>query len=117
VNKNFFSREEVGGLSDVALNAPKNKATLGVAYREQPTGFTIDLRGRWSEEFPMNSGVFVGTVESYTVLDASAAYRFPFAQNTILSLNVQNVFNDRHREFVGAPELGRLLLTQLQVTF
>jgi hypothetical protein len=27
------------------------------------------------------------------------------------------VFNDRHREFVGAPELGRLLLTQLQVTF
>ncbi|MGQ0713395.1 MAG: TonB-dependent receptor domain-containing protein [Gemmatimonadaceae bacterium] len=117
VNKNFFSRAEVGGVSDVALNAPKNKATLGVAYREHPTGVTVDLRGRWSESFPMNSGVFIGRVDTYTLLDASVAYRFPFAQNTILSLNVQNVFDDRHREFVGAPELGRLLLTQLQVTF
>ena len=47
VNKNFFPRSEVGGVSDVALNAPKNKAALGVAYREQPTGFMVDLRGRW----------------------------------------------------------------------
>jgi iron complex outermembrane receptor protein len=117
VNKNFFPRSEVGGVSDVALNAPKNKAALGLAYREQPTGFTVDVRGRWNDEFPMNSGVFVGTVESYTVVDASVAYRFPFAQNTILSLNVQNLFGDKHREFIGAPELGRLVLSQIQVTF
>ena len=117
VNKNFFSRSEVGGLSDVALNAPKNKAALGVAYREQPTGITVDVRGRWNDDFPMNSGVFVGTVESYTLLDASVAYRFPFAQNTIVSVNVQNLFDDRHREFIGAPELGRLVLGQVQVTF
>ncbi len=117
VNKNFFPRSEVGGVSDVALNAPKNKAALGVAYREQPTGFTVDLRGRWIETFPMNSGVFVGRIESYTVMDASAAYRLPFASNTILSVNVQNLFGDKHREFIGAPELGRLILSQLQVTF
>jgi iron complex outermembrane receptor protein len=117
VNKNFFPRSEVGGVSDVALNAPKNKATLGVAYREQPRGFTADVRGRWNDEFPMNSGVFVGTVESYTLVDASVAYRFPFAQNTIFSVNVQNLFGDKHREFIGAPELGRLILSQLQVTF
>jgi iron complex outermembrane receptor protein len=117
VNKNFFPRSEVGGVSDVALNAPKNKVALGVAYREQPTGLAVDVRGRWNEEFPMNSGVFVGTVESYTVVDASVAYRFPFAQNTILSVNVQNLFGDKHREFIGAPELGRLVLSQLSVTF
>jgi iron complex outermembrane receptor protein len=117
VNKNFFPRSEVGGVSDVALNAPKNKGTLGVAYRQQPTGLTVDLRGRWTEGFPMNSGVFVGTIESYTVVDASVAYRFPFAQNTILSVNVQNLFGNEHREFIGAPELGRLILSQLQVTF
>ena len=117
VNKNFFPRSEVGGVSDVALNAPKHKGTLGVAYREQPTGFTVDLRGRFNDEFPMNSGVFIGNVESYTVVDASVAYRFPFAQNTILSVNVQNLLGDEHREFIGAPEIGRLVLTQLQVTF
>lgn len=117
VNKNFFGIDEVGGISDVALNAPANKASLGATYRERPTGVTVDVRGRWVESFPMNSGAFNGRVESYVLADATVAYRFPFAQNTILSLNVQNVFNDRHREFVGAPELGRLLLTQLQVTF
>ena len=117
VNKNFFPRSEVGGVSDVALNAPKNKFALGVAYREQPTGLTVDVRGRWNEEFPMNSGVFVGTVESYSVVDASVAYRFPFAQNTVLSVNVQNLLGDKHREFIGAPEPGRLILSQLQVTF
>ena len=117
VNKNFFPRSEVGGVSDVALNAPKAKATLGVAYREQPTGITVDVRGRWNDDFPMNSGVFVGTVKSYTVVDASVAYRFPFAQNTIVALNVQNLLNDKHREFVGAPELGTLAIAQVQVAF
>lgn len=117
VNKNFFPRSEVGGVSDVALNAPKAKVSLGAAYREQPTGFTVDVRGRWIDDFPMNSGVFVGTVEAYTVVDASVAYRFPFAQNTILSVNVQNLLGDKHREFIGAPELGRLVLSQVQVTF
>ena len=117
VNKNFFPQSEVGGISDVALNAPKNKASLGVAYRQNPHGVTVDMRGRWIEGFPMNSGVFIGYVDTYTLLDATLAYRFPFARNTILSLNVQNVFDDRHQEFIGAPELGRLILTQLQVTF
>lgn len=117
VNKNFFPRSEVGGISDVALNAPKNKASLGVAYRQSPHGVTVDLRGRWVEGFPMNSGVFIGYVNTYRLMDATLAYRFPFARSTLVSLNVQNVFNDRHLEFVGAPELGRFLMTQLQVTF
>jgi outer membrane receptor for ferrienterochelin and colicins len=117
VNKNFFGISEVGGISDVALNGPRNKATLGATYRERPVGITVDLRGRWVESFPMNSGAFIGRVGTYVLADASVAYRFPFAQNTILSLNVQNVFDDRHQEFIGAPELGRLILTQLQVTF
>ena len=117
VNKNFFPRSEVGGVSDVALNAPANKATLGLTYREQPVGLTANVRGRWVEAFPMNSGEFVGNVETYKLADASVAYRFPFAQNAIVSLNVQNLFNDKHREFVGAPELGRLVMSQLQVTF
>ena len=117
VDKNFFPQSEVGGISDVALNAPKNKASLGAAYRQIPHGVTVDVRGRWVEGFPMNSGVFIGYVSTYTLLDASVAYRFPFAQNTVLSLNVQNVLDDKHLEFVGAPELGRFLMTQLQVTF
>ena len=65
----------------------------------------------------MNSGVFIGYVDTYRLMDASLAYRFPFAQNTLVSVNVQNVFDDKHFEFVGAPALGRFIMTQLQVTF
>jgi outer membrane receptor for ferrienterochelin and colicins len=117
VNKHLFPRSEVGGVSDVTLNAPKNKAALGVRFGQVPTGLSVDVRGRWADEFPMNSGVFIGTVESYTLVDATVAYRLPFAKSTTISVDATNILNEKHRELVGAPELGRLLLTQLQVTF
>ena len=117
VNKNLFPRDEVGGVADVASNGPRNKAALGVRFDQRPTGLSLDVRGRWVERFPMNSGVFVGVVDTYSVVDATLAYRFPFAKSTILSVDATNVLNDRHRELVGAPEIGRLVVTQLQVTF
>jgi outer membrane receptor for ferrienterochelin and colicins len=117
VNKNLFPRSEVGGVSDVTLNAPKNKAALGVRFGQTPTGLSVDLRGRWADEFPMNSGVFIGPVASYTVVDATVAYRLPFAKSTMLSVDATNILNEKHRELVGAPEIGRYVMTQLQVTF
>lgn len=117
VNKDLFPQAEIGGVSDLTLNAPKNKASLGLRFAQEPTGLTIDLRGRWVEEFPMISGVFRGTVDSYTVADATVAYRLPFARSTTLSVDATNIFNEKHRELVGAPEIGRLVLAQLQVTF
>jgi outer membrane receptor for ferrienterochelin and colicins len=117
VNKDLFPRSEVGGVSDVTLNAPRNKASLGLRFSQAPNGLSVDVRGRWADEFPMNSGVFIGTVDSYTVVDATLAYRLPFAKSTIFSVDATNIFNEKHRELVGAPEIGRLVLTQLQVTF
>jgi iron complex outermembrane receptor protein len=117
VNKDLFPRAEIGGVSDLTLNAPKNKASLGLRFAQVPTGLTIDIRGRWVDEFPMISGVFRGTVDSYTVADATVAYRLPFARSTMLSVDATNIFNEKHRELVGAPEIGRLVLAQLQVTF
>jgi outer membrane receptor for ferrienterochelin and colicins len=117
VNKDLFPREEVGGVSDVTLNAPKKKAALGVRFGQEPTGLSVDLRGRWADRFPMNSGVFVGTVESYTVVDATLAYKLPFAKSTTFSVDATNILNKKHRELVGAPEIGRFVMTQLQVTF
>jgi iron complex outermembrane receptor protein len=114
--KNFFPRSEVGGWADVALNAPKNKASLGVHLRDAARGVSASLSGRHVEGFPMSSGAFVGTVRSYTIADAGTAVRFGPGRNTIFSLSVQNLFDDRHREFVGAPVLGRSAMFQLQHT-
>ena len=64
----------------------------------------------------MQSGDYVGHVSSYTVGDASIAYRLR-SRNVTISLSAQNLFNNLHREFVGAPRLGWLVYVQTQYTF
>ncbi|MBW7933068.1 MAG: TonB-dependent receptor, partial [Gemmatimonadaceae bacterium] len=39
VSKDFFSRAEVGGLSDVTLNAPHKKSTVAVRWKDDAQGF------------------------------------------------------------------------------
>ena len=65
----------------------------------------------------MNSGVYIGDVEGYIVLDATLSYRLPFQPNTQVSLTADNILNNLHREFVGAPEVGRLLLLRVRHDF
>jgi iron complex outermembrane receptor protein len=117
VNKNVFPRSEIGGPVDLSSNAPKSKASLGLKFNQEPTGVLIDVRGRWVDAFPMNSGVFVGEVPSYTVVDATVAYRLAFARSMVVSIDGANILNKKHRELVGAPEIGRLVVTQLKVEF
>jgi outer membrane receptor for ferrienterochelin and colicins len=115
MNRNLF--RNLDGISDVALNAPKNKAKLSASYRNQATGWSGELRGRYVEAFPVNSGVFVGDVESYTLMDANVSYALPFARGTEVTLAGTNLFDDRHREFVGGPSIGRLVYGRLRRTF
>jgi iron complex outermembrane receptor protein len=111
----FFPQSEVGGLSDVALNAPKSRGSLGLRYRDD--ALTVQGRGRFAAGFPMNSGVYIGDVESHTLFDFNVSYRLPFADNTLVSLDIQNAFNDQKQQFVGAPAIGRLVFLQAQYTF
>jgi iron complex outermembrane receptor protein len=117
VNKNFWSQDEVGGISPIALNGPRNKASLAGNY-EDPNGFVGQLRGRYVDSFPMNSGVFIGDVKSYTIMDASVGYHLPLSRGSaLLTVSAQNVFDDRTQQFIGAPAVGRLILTRVQYTF
>jgi outer membrane receptor protein involved in Fe transport len=77
----------------------------------------VQGRSRFAAGFPMNSGVYVGDVESHTLVDFNVSYRLPFAANTLLSLDVQNAFNDQKQQFIGAPAIGRLVFLQAQYTF
>ena len=117
VSDDFFPRSKVGGLSDVALNAPQHKGSVGVRYRDEPRGLMLGARGRHVASFPMNSGVYIGTVPAYTLFDASFAYRLPFASEMVMSLDALNLLNERHQEFIGAPQIGRLVLAKVQYTF
>lgn len=114
-NRVYF--ENVDGVSDIALNAPANKAGLAAEYRNRARSLEIELRGRYVEGFPMTSGVYSGEVQTYTLFDANLAYDLPFSAGTRFTLSALNLFDKEHREFVGAPLLGRMILAKLVQKF
>lgn len=115
VSKDLF--EDVDGLGDIALNAPKNKFGASVQYVNTDLGFGVGLRTRFVAGFPVRSGVYVGELESYYTIDLNAGYALPIAPRPRLSLTVQNLLNRQHQQFIGSPEIGRLSMIRLTQTF
>ncbi len=115
--KDFNNDGKCTSAVDIALNAPKNKGSLGVRWDDPVSGITLEGRARMSQGFIMNSGVYVGTVDGYTSVDANAAFQLRAIPGARVMLTVTNLLDDVHREFVGAPAIGRLALLRLQYTF
>ena len=113
VSKDLFENE----LRDIALNAPTNKFGGNVQYLNPTLGLGAGLRMRFVAGFPVNSGVYIGDIESYYTVDLSAGYDLPFGPQPRLSVTVQNLLNRKHQEFIGTPEIGRLSLVRLTQTF
>ena len=110
--------ENVDNLRDIALNAPSNKFGVSVEYLNAGlSNLATQLRMRFVDGFPVNSGVYQGTVERYVTFDLSAGYNLPFTPNTRVSLAIQNLLNNEHQEFVGAPEIGRLSILRVTQSF
>jgi len=99
------------------LSIPKNKGSLGLTYRGVRNGFDGSIQMRAVEQFPVVSGTFKGVVDGYAVFDVTLGYRIPRVEHLRLSLSAQNVLDNRHIEFVGAPELGRLVVARIQWGF
>jgi iron complex outermembrane receptor protein len=120
VNTECFDFDEVpgcAGLLDVSLNAPQRKGSLGVRYRDAAHDFTAEVQGRFVAGFPMNTGVFIGRVPGYGLMDANMEVAIPWVAGASVSLTAYNLLDRVHREFVGAPELGRLVLARLTYQF
>ena len=115
VSKDLF--ENVDGLGDIALNAPKNKFGASVQYLNANLGLGVGLRTRFVAGFPVRSGVYVGDIESYYTIDLNAGYDLPIGPKPRLSLTIQNLLNRKHQQFIGTPEIGRLSMMRLTQTF
>lgn len=115
VSKDLF--EDVDGLGDIALNAPKNKFGASIQYFNADLGLGVGFRTRYVAGFPVRSGVYIGDLESYYTFDLNAGYDLPIGPRPRLSLTVQNLLNRRHQQFIGSPEIGRLSMVRLTQTF
>jgi outer membrane receptor for ferrienterochelin and colicins len=115
VSRDLF--QMVDDLEDLALNAPARKGSFGAVYREDAAGWWASCLARSVSSFPVRSGMYVGTVESYTLIDLRFGVRLAASPMTSLTVTAENILDERHQEFVGSPALGRFLLARLGVGF
>ena len=109
--------DDCNDVEDVALNAASHNGSVGLTYADQASGFSAQGRVRMSAGFPVNSGVYIGEIDSYQVVDASVSYRLPFQPGTTLSLSANNLLDSNHTEFVGAAPLGRFTMLRVRHEF
>lgn len=100
------------GAARVALNAPAVKATGGLDVGVTP-GLSVGATAQYVEGFPVRWGPYVGAVAPYTRLDLRAEYAVPQVPGLRVDVSAKNVLGPPHREFVGAPELGRMVVGRL----
>jgi len=103
-----------------AVNAPLDKFHVGSRYRDAQTGISIAGHVRYRGSFAMSSGVYAGDLDAFTLVDIDAAYELPLHSSeaaATLSVNVSNVFDNMHREFIGAPEIGRMVSGGMTIRF
>lgn len=92
------------------INAPTFKITGSLNYSGAKR-YWAGIGFRYIPTFDWSAGVYFGTIEEYVVVDANLGYRFN--NMFTLQLNGSNVLNDRHREIIGGPRLGRHLTAKL----
>lgn len=135
VNHTIFPNVISSNSKSLMLNAPDNKGSVSVQYRNERRGWSGNLRLRYFDKYPVNSGVFATGVDflnpsttgtyrypdlkATTLLDVGLSYRLPFAggRSAMLSVSADNLLNDLYRTFPGTPEQGRLVMSRLQLAF
>lgn len=104
-------------LEDISLNLPKTKSSFSIRHDGADSGISAEARMRRQRGFYANAGVYAGEVEGYTVLDAQVRFPVPGLPRASAALTGTNLLDDRHQEFIGAPEIGRLVVASLTYAF
>ena len=116
LSDNFFDAGELGEESEtleLSVNAPATKFKGG-AYYESGGNWSVHASVRHTEGFEVRSGLYSGSVDSYTLLDVGGGYDLSdYLTGLRANLSIFNVLDQRHREFVGAPQIGRMGILQL----
>ncbi len=61
-NKNVFDGINGGNGAALMSNSPKSRGSAGGRYRNEDNGIGFELRGRYNDAYPVNSGVYASNV-------------------------------------------------------
>jgi len=120
MSQNVFTGADLNdadSTAEIALNAPKYKSSLGIMHRNADLGLNIGLQWRWVDGFRMNSGVYVGDVNAYHMLDLMAQYVIPGVDGLSLNVSATNLLDHQVQQFIGAAAIGRMIQGRLTFTF
>ena len=116
VSDNFFDASELGEEEEtleLSMNSPATKVKGGFAY-ESSGNWSVHASVRHTGGFEVRSGLYTGPVPEHTLLDVGAGYDLgDYVSGLRMNLSLFNVLDQRHREFVGSPEIGRMGLVQM----
>ena len=120
VSDDLFDNEELNEPNknvSLALNSSPLKIKFGGTYRHL-SGVTINGSARYSKGFPVRSGVHVGDVNDYFLVDMGVGYSIGRGTDGLrINLGISNVLNTSHRQLIGAPKIGRTAIARLTYTF
>lgn len=94
-------------------NAPEHKFSAGLAYTGAKLGASVKYR--WVDDFDWATGVFVGSVPSYDLVDLGVSYRF--TDNLQVGVDVSNLLDDEHYQAFGGDLLTRRALGHISLSW
>jgi iron complex outermembrane receptor protein len=109
----FRTADAQGNVSEIVMNAPANKGSLGMRWSDDSRGLSANARVRFVDGFPMRSAIYTGRVESHTTMDVGMSFRLRALRNALITTQAQNVLDNEHQEFLGSPSIGRLVTARV----
>ena len=107
--------EDAGGINQ-PFNTPRTTFNLGLSCDDfLIKRATFDASLHHVEKFDFRSGVHVGTVLAYTVVDVNLGYRTKYG--VTYRLSAMNVFDNDHIEMVDGAKIGRIVVGEMQYAF
>lgn len=118
-----------GAINPLMSNSPKWRATGSVHYENAAAGWSWDGTVRYTDAFPVNSGLLnslgipPNTAGSVLYPPVPASTQFDLGgtwhpqPKLAWSLNVTNLLDTKAATFVGTPAIGRMIVTRVKVEF
>jgi iron complex outermembrane receptor protein len=104
-----FDKDEAAGIT--TANAPRNSLSTMVTFKRARTRASVGYR--WVDRFESRSGVHVGHVPSYDVVDVSGYH--DLTSQVRLGWNVSNLFDKNRYQLFGGDLMRRRAVASITV--